>query len=99
MVWTTVTKSDRATSGLPLDAAESVIDEIRRTDEAEVAVVLKEDDAGTWQASMRSKSIVDVAAIATALGGGGHARAAGFSYAGSAGGAIAAVRRLLDGQK
>ncbi|HEY2316568.1 MAG TPA: DHH family phosphoesterase [Streptosporangiaceae bacterium] len=99
MVWTTVTRSDRAASGLPLDAAESVIDVIRRTDEAEVAVVLKEDDAGTWQASMRSKSKVDVGAVCTALGGGGHARAAGFSASGGAGAAIAAIQGLLDRQK
>jgi bifunctional oligoribonuclease and PAP phosphatase NrnA len=96
LVWTTVTRADRAKAGLGLDAAESVIDEIRRTDEAEVAVVLKEDDAGTWQASMRSKSKVDVAGVATALGGGGHARAAGFSASGGADEAIAAVRKLLD---
>jgi phosphoesterase RecJ-like protein len=102
LVWTTVTRKDRKRAGLPLDAAESVIDEIRRTDEAEVAVVLKEDDAGTWQASLRSKSMVDVGALATALGGGGHARAAGFSYPGGEGAAaaadnaIAAVRSLLD---
>jgi bifunctional oligoribonuclease and PAP phosphatase NrnA len=98
MVWTTVTRSDRVQAGLGLDATESVIDEIRRTDEAEVAVVLKEDDRGLWQASMRSKSLVDVSAIATALGGGGHARAAGFSYAGGADAAIRAVRALLEGQ-
>jgi phosphoesterase RecJ-like protein len=96
LVWTTITKADRATSGLPLDATESVIDVIRRTDEAEVAVVLKEDDAGVWQASMRSKSLVDVAAIATALGGGGHPRAAGFSFSGGAGEAVSAVEHLLD---
>ena len=99
MVWTTVTTSDRAAAGLPLDSAESVIDEIRRTDEAEVAVVLKEDDAGVWQVSLRSKSLVDVGAIATELGGGGHARAAGFSAPGGAGAAIAAIRELLDRQK
>jgi bifunctional oligoribonuclease and PAP phosphatase NrnA len=97
MVWTTVTRADRAQAGgLPLDSAEAVIDEIRRTDEAEVAVVLKEDDAGTWQASMRSKSKVDVGAICTGLGGGGHARAAGFSASGGADAAIAAIRELLD---
>jgi bifunctional oligoribonuclease and PAP phosphatase NrnA len=101
-VWTTVTKADRARAGLAIDAAESVIDEIRRTDEAEVAVVLKQDDKGDWQVSMRSKSVVDVSAIAAALGGGGHARAAGFSYPGGDGApatadkAIAAVRDLAD---
>jgi phosphoesterase RecJ-like protein len=96
LVWTQVTRTDRARAGLGLDATESVIDEIRRTDEAEVAVVLKEDDVGVWQVSMRSKSAVDVSAIATALGGGGHARAAGFSYSGGADEVIAAVRRLAD---
>lgn len=104
MVWTTVTKADRAASGLPLDAAESVIDVIRRTDEAEVAVVLKEDDAGDWQVSARSKAAIDVGKVCTQLGGGGHARAAGFSYPGGAGAAvaaenaIAALRSLLDRQ-
>lgn len=96
LVWTQVTRADRGHAGLGMDATESVIDEIRRTDEAEVAVVLKQDDNGDWQASMRSKSVVDVSVIATALGGGGHARAAGFSYSGSADEAIAAIRRLAD---
>ncbi len=98
MVWTTVTKADRAEAGLPLDAAESVIDIIRRTAEAEVAVVLKESDDGTWQISTRSKEIIDVAAACTALGGGGHARAAGFSFAGGPDEAVAALRPLLDSQ-
>jgi phosphoesterase RecJ-like protein len=97
LVWTTVTRNDRARSSLPLDAAESVIDVIRRTDEAEVAVVLKEDDAGVWQASIRSKDFIDVARAATTLGGGGHPRAAGFSYPGRADEAIAALKRSLDG--
>ena len=33
---------------------------MRRTDEAEVAVVLKQDDAAAWQVSTRSKGAVDV---------------------------------------
>ncbi len=98
MVWTTVTRADRERAGLQLDAAESVIDVVRKTDEAEVAAVLKEDDAGVWQVSVRSKSLLDVGAICTALGGGGHARAAGFSYSGGEGAAISALRQLLDAQ-
>ena len=96
LVWTTVTRADRAAASLPLDATESVIDELRRTDEAEVAVVLKEDDAGIWQVSTRSKAVIDVGKVCTALGGGGHARAAGFSFSGGAGEAIAAMRSLLE---
>jgi phosphoesterase RecJ-like protein len=98
LVWTTVTAADRAATKLPLDVAESVIDTIRRTDEAEVAAVLKEDDSGVWQASVRSKEFIDVGKACTALGGGGHARAAGFSHPGGAGEAIAALKRVLDHQ-
>ncbi len=98
LVWTTVTRADRAAAGLPFESAESVIDVIRKCDEAEVAAVLKEDDAGTWQVSAHSKAAVDVGALCTALGGGGHARAAGFSFTGHPGEAVAALRRLLDRQ-
>jgi bifunctional oligoribonuclease and PAP phosphatase NrnA len=97
LVWTTVTRADRKQAGdLGLDAAESVIDVVRRTEEAEVAAVLKESDDGTWQVSVRSKSVVDVGAVCTALGGGGHARAAGFSASGGAGVVIAALIAALD---
>jgi phosphoesterase RecJ-like protein len=95
LVWTTVTRADRAAAGLPLEVAESVIDVIRRTDEAEVAVVLKEDDAGRWQVSARSKSQIDVARMCTAMGGGGHARAAGFTFSGRPDAAVSALRQLL----
>jgi len=93
-----VTRADREPAELPFELAESVIDVVRKTDEAEVAVVLKEDDAGTWQVSVRSKAVVDVGGMCAALGGGGHARAAGFSFAGRPGEAVAAMLRLLDRQ-
>jgi bifunctional oligoribonuclease and PAP phosphatase NrnA len=99
LVWTTVTRADREQAGhLPLDAAESVIDVVRRTEEAEVAAVLKEDDDGVWQVSVRSKELVDVGAACTALGGGGHARAAGFSAPGRPSAAIAALTALLGSE-
>jgi phosphoesterase RecJ-like protein len=98
LVWTTVTRADRAAHGLPLDAAEAVIDVLRRTDEADVAVVLKEDDAGQWQVSARSKGYVDVGRACVAMGGGGHARAAGFTATGTAADTMAALReQLADG--
>ncbi|MEV7012832.1 bifunctional oligoribonuclease/PAP phosphatase NrnA [Streptosporangium sp. NPDC051022] len=79
LVWTFVTRADRASYGLPYDEVEGIIDVVRRTDEADVAVVLKEDDDGAWQVSTRSKGEVDVARVCAALGGGGHAKAAGFT--------------------
>ncbi len=97
LVWTTVTRDDRAAHRLSLDAAEPVIDVLRRTDEADVAVVLKQDDAGLWQVSARSRGQVDVGRACVALGGGGHPRAAGFTASGTVAGAIAALREQLAG--
>ncbi|GAA0928362.1 bifunctional oligoribonuclease/PAP phosphatase NrnA [Nonomuraea longicatena] len=79
LVWTFVSQVDRAAYGLPYDEVEGIIDVVRRTDEAEVAVILKEDDQGVWQVSTRSKGAVDVGAVCTALGGGGHHNAAGYT--------------------
>jgi phosphoesterase RecJ-like protein len=95
LVWTTVTRADRAARGLPLEAAEPVIDVVRRTDEADVAVVLKESDDGLWQVSARSKGKVDVGRACTRLGGGGHRFAAGFTTGGSPAEAMARLRPLL----
>jgi phosphoesterase RecJ-like protein len=95
LVWTSVTRADRAAYGLSLDAVESVIDVLRRTDEAEVAIVLKQSEDGLWQASARSKGKVDVGRTCSRLGGGGHRNAAGVTLAGRAEDAIARLRGLL----
>ncbi len=95
LVWTTVTRDDRAVHGLPFEVAESVIDVVRRADEADVAVVLKEDDGGNWQVSARSKGRADVGRACVALGGGGHALAAGFTARGPVGEVISALRQQL----
>jgi bifunctional oligoribonuclease and PAP phosphatase NrnA len=95
LVWTTVTRADRAAHGLAFEVAESVIDVLRRADEADVAVVLKEDDDGCWQVSARSKGATDVGRACVALGGGGHRLAAGFTARGPAAGVLAALRGEL----
>jgi phosphoesterase RecJ-like protein len=95
MVWTTVTRADRTGYDLPYDLLESVIDVVRRTDEAEVAIVFKEDDEGAWQVSTRSKGRVDVGMACVALGGGGHPTAAGFTLHGEVEHAVTRLRELL----
>lgn len=95
MVWTTVTRADRAGPGLPYDLLEGVIDVVRRTEEAEAAVVFKEDDDGTWQVSTRSNGRIDVGMACVALGGGGHPTAAGFTLRGEVEPAVARLRALL----
>lgn len=78
------------------EEVESVIDVLRTTAEAEVAVVLKEVGERRWTASLRSKGRIDVAAAAIALGGGGHRAASGFTVAGDAEEILARVRTALD---
>jgi phosphoesterase RecJ-like protein len=93
LVWTAVSRADRAAHGIPYDLVEGVIDVVRRTDEAEVAVVCKETDDGVWSVSTRSKGRVDVGRACSALGGGGHETAAGFT---AVGGPLTTIDRLRD---
>jgi phosphoesterase RecJ-like protein len=98
LVWTTVSRADRAVYGLPYDVTEPVIDVLRRTDEADVSVVFKETDDGTWLVSARSKGKTDVGRACTLAGGGGHAFAAGFTAAGGVQDALAVLRAGLAGE-
>lgn len=77
LVYTCVSISQRP--GLDELAVERVIEALRKTAEAEVAAVLKQADDGHWKVSLRSKTSVDVGAIANKLGGGGHKYASGYS--------------------
>lgn len=58
---------------------ESLIDAVRTIAGIDVAVVLKQDDAGHWRVSTRSLGAADVRAVCTRVGGGGHRLAAGFT--------------------
>ncbi|MBU6348129.1 MAG: bifunctional oligoribonuclease/PAP phosphatase NrnA [Actinomycetales bacterium] len=77
LVYTSISINER--NGLPELAMERVIDVLRRTAEAEVSAIFKQGDDGIWKGSLRSKTTVDVGAVATALGGGGHSYAAGYT--------------------
>ncbi|MGV9819945.1 DHH family phosphoesterase [Nocardia xishanensis] len=75
-------------TGVRSEEIESVIDIVRTTAEAGVAAVFKESRTidGRWTVSLRSRDSgpgshdgVDVAEVATALGGGGHRYAAGYT--------------------
>ncbi len=95
LVWTVVTRADREAFGVAMDEVEGVIDVVRKTAEADVAVVLKETDDGLYQVSVRSKGGVDVGAVCGALGGGGHRLAAGFTSRDDAGTTVARIAGQL----
>jgi phosphoesterase RecJ-like protein len=78
-VWTAVTQDMLARHDVTLDEVEGLIDIVRRTAEADVACVLKEEADGTVKVSLRSVGVTDVQRVAAAHGGGGHRFAAGFT--------------------
>lgn len=82
--------------GVALDETEGLIDLVRRTAEARVAIVAKESPDGI-RVSLRALEDVDVGSMAVALGGGGHRFASGFVWPGSLDEAIDAVKRALSG--
>lgn len=79
----------------PAYVLEALIDSVRCTAEADVALLLKQVAAAEWAVSLRSKGSCDVSKVAVALGGGGHRLAAGFTGHGSADEIIATVRDQL----
>lgn len=72
-----------AAAGLRREELDAVVDIVRTSAEAEVAVVTKQTDTNTWQVSLRSHGAVDVSVVAVASGGGGHPRAAGYTFVGT----------------
>ncbi len=79
LVWTYLTRADLEEAEVPIQETDDLIDVIRTAREADVAAVLKEQRAGGFKVSLRSRGGTDVAAIAERFGGGGHRLAAGYS--------------------
>ncbi|MGI5989265.1 MAG: DHH family phosphoesterase [Lachnospiraceae bacterium] len=75
-----------------------IIEQLRLTEGVEVAIFLYETDDGVYKVSLRSKKYIDVSDIAKAYGGGGHARAAGFSATGRSRGIINEISAMIEKQ-
>jgi phosphoesterase RecJ-like protein len=67
-------------TGATPDETENLINEALRLETVEAVMLLVENDDAV-RVSLRSRSVVDVAALARQFGGGGHARAAGLRAA------------------
>lgn len=72
-----VTQDMLRKTGARLEETEGVVQKLRSIGSVEVAAFIKETEEGDVRVSLRSKKHVDVSAIAAAMGGGGHIRAAG----------------------
>jgi phosphoesterase RecJ-like protein len=79
----TTTRKDLRDFSATKDHLEGFINYPRSIIGVEVAVAFREEKAGEIRVSLRSKGRVDVSAVASALGGGGHRNAAGCTVSGS----------------
>lgn len=69
--------------GITAKDLDGIVSQLRLTKGVEVAMFLYEIGNHEYKVSLRSKSVVDVSAIAKLFGGGGHVRAAGCTMQGS----------------
>jgi phosphoesterase RecJ-like protein len=96
LVSTFATGEDLVRHGQTAHVLESFMDVVRTAGEADVACLVKPAGPGRWSVSLRSRGATDVAAVAVALGGGGHRLAAGFTGYGDVSEILAAVRQQLN---
>jgi phosphoesterase RecJ-like protein len=87
-----ITRKMLQETGGRLDETDGVTETLRDIRGVELACLLKEKSARTIKVSLRSKRDFDAAAFSAENGGGGHARAAGFTVKGRP---LAEVKALL----
>lgn len=66
--------------GLDEEDAEGMVNYLKKVEGTEVAIYVRGKNDGTDKVSLRSNGLVDVSKVAIDFGGGGHARAAGYTF-------------------
>lgn len=79
LVYSYLTQDDLKRTGVEMGETEDLIDQLRVVGGADAVLLLKEQADGKVRASLRSRDDLSVGLVARAFGGGGHARAAGFT--------------------
>jgi phosphoesterase RecJ-like protein len=80
--------------GADYEDTEDIVNQLRAVEGVEVAALFKDFD-GAVRVSLRSSGRVNVQAVASRLGGGGHFRASGLTYPGNIKEAIAGLHSAL----
>lgn len=97
-IFTTVTMDEMEFYGVTGKELGGIVEQLRLTDGVEVAIFLYQTGEEEYKVSLRSKKKIDVAAIATQFGGGGHVRAAGYTAKGSVYQIINSIGELIEKQ-
>ncbi|MEV1291724.1 DHH family phosphoesterase [Pseudonocardia sp. NPDC049635] len=93
LVWAAV---DVPTATRFRDQTATVVGQLLATAGDGVAALLTESEPHQWSVSLRGNGSPDLSRVASALGGGGHAAAAGFERAGTRDELLALLRSELD---
>jgi phosphoesterase RecJ-like protein len=96
IVWAHVTRPMLSKAQANLEDADGFIEVLRAIRGVEVCALFKEQAPDSIRVSLRSQGQVNVQRFARALGGGGHAKAAGLTYSGSMEEAVRAVVAGLE---
>lgn len=83
LAWLAVSLADLESTGASSDDLDGLVNYPRNVEGVEVGMLFKEKAVGVIKVSLRSSGLVDVAAIAQSLGGGGHVRASGCTIHGT----------------
>ncbi len=93
VVYSWETQTDRVSFGAENRESDTIYQVLQGVTGVECIILLRQENATTVTGGLRSRAMVDVAALAQKFGGGGHIRASGFSCPGL----LADVRtRILD---
>lgn len=85
---------DRATMGAENRESDVIYQTLQGVTGTELVVLLRQDTESTVTGGLRSRSYLDVGALAAKFGGGGHVRASGFSCPGT----VAEIKAKLLGE-
>ncbi|MCY3612377.1 MAG: bifunctional oligoribonuclease/PAP phosphatase NrnA [Gemmatimonadetes bacterium] len=96
IAWMTVPKDAYDRVGATVEDLEGFVDVPRDVDGVQVAMLFRTTADGRIKVSLRSVPPIDVGAVATGFGGGGHARAAAAVVTGPLGEVIARVLRRVE---
>ena len=80
--WMWLSREAFRETGARQEDLDGIVNYARNVVGVDVGILFRETEEGAVKASFRSREIVDVGALAQALGGGGHARAAGCTLKG-----------------
>ncbi len=82
VAWTTLNHQELS-RGSDAEDSEGIVNYCRNIEGVEIGIFFKETSLGEVKVSLRSKKRLDVGAIAKDFGGGGHKRAAGYTFYGT----------------